>query len=46
MVSAVGSWRHVATGTIGTLLILIAMRPVERLLVKQGIEPAGPPEPR
>lgn len=46
MVSAVGSWRHVAIGTIGTLVILIAMRPVERVLVKQAIEPAAPPEPR
>ena len=46
MVSAVGSWRHVAIGTIGTLVILIAMRPVERALVKGAIEPAVPPEPR
>ena len=46
MVSAVGSWRHVAIGTIGTLIILIAMRPVERVLVKEVIEPAVPPQPR
>ena len=46
MVSAVGSWRFVAIGTIGTLVILIAMRPVERVLVKQDVGQAAPPEAR
>ncbi|HVV50316.1 MAG TPA: MgtC/SapB family protein [Polyangia bacterium] len=49
MVAAVGSWRHVAVGTGGTLIILIAMRPVERALV-QGTVPdearrPAPPAP-
>jgi putative Mg2+ transporter-C (MgtC) family protein len=34
MVAAVGAWRHVVIGTIGTLLILIVMRPVERFLIR------------
>jgi putative Mg2+ transporter-C (MgtC) family protein len=34
MVAAVGAWRHLVIGTIGTLLILIVMRPVERFLVR------------
>jgi len=38
MVAAVGSWRFVAIGTIGTLIILIAMRPVERALVRRNAE--------
>jgi putative Mg2+ transporter-C (MgtC) family protein len=46
MVSAVGSWRYVAIGTVGTLVILIGMRPVERVLVKEQGEPAAPPESR
>lgn len=48
MVAAVGAWRHVVIGTIGTLTILIAMRPVERFLVKDQLpvaEPPGAPEP-
>jgi putative Mg2+ transporter-C (MgtC) family protein len=46
MVAAVGSWRFVAIGTIGTLFILIAMRPVERALVKEDAEPLPPTDPR
>jgi putative Mg2+ transporter-C (MgtC) family protein len=47
MVAAVGSWRYVAIGTIGTLIILIAMRPVEHVLVKEsGGEPPATIEPR
>jgi putative Mg2+ transporter-C (MgtC) family protein len=34
MVAAVGAWRHLVIGTIGTLLILVAMRPVERFLLR------------
>jgi putative Mg2+ transporter-C (MgtC) family protein len=45
MVAAVGSWRYVAIGTVGTLVILIVMRPVERVLVKPELGPA-PPEAR
>jgi putative Mg2+ transporter-C (MgtC) family protein len=41
MVAAAGSWRYVAIGTLGTLVILIAMRPVERVLVKAN--PESPP---
>jgi putative Mg2+ transporter-C (MgtC) family protein len=47
MVAAVGGWRHVVIGTIGTLLILIVMRPVERFLVRTHVpvpEPAPPPD--
>ena len=43
MVAAVGSWRHVAVGTIGTLVILIVMRPVERFLVHSQTPPNEPP---
>ena len=46
MVAAVGSWRFVAIGTAGTLIILIAMRPVERVLVKESGEPPAPIERR
>lgn len=46
MVSAVGSWRYVTIGTIGTLFILIVMRPVERALVKEDVGQAVPPEVR
>ncbi len=46
MVASVGSWRFVAIGTIGTLFILIAMRPVERALVKENAEPTTPSDPR
>jgi putative Mg2+ transporter-C (MgtC) family protein len=42
MVAAVGAWRHLVIGTIGTLLILIVMRPVERMLVRSH---APVPEP-
>ncbi|HTB60019.1 MAG TPA: MgtC/SapB family protein [Polyangia bacterium] len=48
MVAAVGAWRHVVIGTVGTLVILIGMRPVERFLVKEhppAPEPPGAPEP-
>jgi putative Mg2+ transporter-C (MgtC) family protein len=41
MVAAVGSWRFVVIGTVGTLFILIVMRPVERILVNP--EPGEPP---
>ncbi len=44
MVAAIGAWRHVVIGTIGTLLILIVMRPVERFLVKDHPAPDLPPE--
>jgi putative Mg2+ transporter-C (MgtC) family protein len=43
MVSAVGSWRFVAIGTIGTLVILIGMRPVERVLVGSVDPSSGAP---
>jgi len=43
MVAAVGAWRLVIIGTIGTLLILIVMRPVERFLVKDQPEPSRAP---
>jgi putative Mg2+ transporter-C (MgtC) family protein len=43
MVAALGAWRYVVIGTIGTLVILIAMRPVERFLVKDQHE--SPPAP-
>jgi putative Mg2+ transporter-C (MgtC) family protein len=47
MVAAVGSWRYVAIGTAGTLVILIAMRPVERLLVnRENGEPPPTSDPR
>ncbi len=45
MVASVGSWRLVAIGTIGTLIILIAMRPVERFIVKENAEPTSTSEP-
>ncbi len=48
MVAAVGAWRYVVIGTIGTLVILIGMRPVERFLVKEHLpvpEPPGAPNP-
>ena len=47
MVAAVGDWRHLVIGTIGTLLILIVMRPVERVLVRRHVptpEPTPPPD--
>ena len=34
MVAAVGAWRNLVIGTIGTLLILVVMRPVERFLMR------------
>ncbi len=43
MVAALGAWRYVVIGTLGTLLILIGMRPVERFLVKD--QPQPPPSP-
>jgi putative Mg2+ transporter-C (MgtC) family protein len=46
MVAAAGSWRYVAIGTLGTLFILIVMRPVERVLVKPSDEPPATSEPR
>jgi putative Mg2+ transporter-C (MgtC) family protein len=46
MVAAVGSWRFVLIGTIGTLFILIVMRPVERFLVKPEPEPLPAPSDR
>jgi putative Mg2+ transporter-C (MgtC) family protein len=47
MVAVIGAWRHLVIGTIGTLLILIVMRPVERFLVRNhspAPEPARTPE--
>jgi putative Mg2+ transporter-C (MgtC) family protein len=47
MVAAIGAWRHLVIGTIGTLLILIVMRPVERFLVKSHLpvpEPVRAPD--
>ena len=47
MVAAIGAWRHLVIGTIGTLLILIVMRPVERFLVRSHLpapEPARAPD--
>ena len=35
MVAAVGQWRHVIIGTIGTLLILVVMRPVGEVAVEE-----------
>jgi putative Mg2+ transporter-C (MgtC) family protein len=46
MVASVGSWRYVAIGTVGTLIILIAMRPVERALVKRIDEAPPTSDPR
>ena len=46
MVAAVGHWRHVVVGTVGTLFILIVMRHVEKYLV--GLPPrevVDTPEP-
>jgi putative Mg2+ transporter-C (MgtC) family protein len=43
MVAAIGAWRLLVIGTIGTLLILIVMRPVERFLTKNHLPE---PEPR
>jgi len=44
MVAAVGAWRHLVIGTIGTLLILIVMHPVERFLLRNHV-PTPEPEP-
>jgi putative Mg2+ transporter-C (MgtC) family protein len=47
MVAAVGAWRHLVIGTVGTLLILIVMRPVERFLVRTHVptpEPVPAPD--
>jgi putative Mg2+ transporter-C (MgtC) family protein len=47
MVAAVGQWRYVVIGTIGTLLILIVMHPAERFLVRTHVptpEPVPAPE--
>jgi putative Mg2+ transporter-C (MgtC) family protein len=44
MVAAVGAWRHLVIGTIGTLLILVVMRPVERFLVRSHV-PTPEPSP-
>jgi len=46
MVASAGSWRYVAIGTVGTLIILIAMRPVEHALAKRTGEPPSESEPR
>ncbi len=35
MVAASGTWRHVVVGTVGTLLILTAMKPLEKRLMKR-----------
>jgi putative Mg2+ transporter-C (MgtC) family protein len=35
MVAASGTWRHVVVGTVGTLLILIAVKPLEKRLMKR-----------
>jgi putative Mg2+ transporter-C (MgtC) family protein len=43
MVSAVGSWRFVLIGTIGTLFILVVMRPIERFLCPPPPAPTEPP---
>ncbi|HLK88949.1 MAG TPA: MgtC/SapB family protein [Polyangia bacterium] len=45
MVSSVGSWRFVLIGTIGTLFILIVMRPIELFLCPPP-SPAPPDSPR
>ncbi len=42
MVAAVGAWRHLVIGTVGTLLILIVMRPVERFLLRNHPAPDVP----
>lgn len=34
MVAATGAWRHLVVGTVGTLLILVVMKPIERRLMK------------
>jgi putative Mg2+ transporter-C (MgtC) family protein len=47
MVAAVGAWRHLIVGTVGTLLILVVMRPVERFLVRTQVptpEPVPAPD--
>jgi putative Mg2+ transporter-C (MgtC) family protein len=46
MVASAGSWRYVTIGTVGTLIILIAMRPVERALVKRSEESPPTSDPR
>jgi putative Mg2+ transporter-C (MgtC) family protein len=35
MVAASGTWRHVVVGTVGTLLILTVMKPIERRLMRR-----------
>jgi len=42
MVAAVGAWRHLVVGTMGTLLILVVMRPVERFLVRTHVPEPDP----
>jgi putative Mg2+ transporter-C (MgtC) family protein len=54
MVAAMGAWRHVAVGTVGTMLILIVMKPLERRILKNDegrevaalIDPAASAPPR
>jgi putative Mg2+ transporter-C (MgtC) family protein len=35
MVAASGTWRHVVIGTVGTMVILIGVKPLERRLMKR-----------
>jgi len=35
MVAASGTWRHVVIGTVGTMVILVGVKPLEKRLVKR-----------
>ena len=35
MVAAAGTWRHVVIGTVGTMIILIGVKPLEKRLMKR-----------
>jgi putative Mg2+ transporter-C (MgtC) family protein len=35
MVAAAGTWRHVVIGTVGTMIILVGVKPLEKRLVKR-----------
>ncbi len=35
MVAAAGTWRHVVIGTVGTMIILLGVKPLEKRLMKR-----------
>jgi putative Mg2+ transporter-C (MgtC) family protein len=35
MVAAAGTWRHVVIGTVGTMIILVGVKPLEKRLTKR-----------